>query len=217
MGEVYFIRHGQASYGAANYDKLSALGHQQSEWLGNHLADTVGEFDHIVSGDLTRHRETLAGILKSVNHAQATEDARLNEMSYFVMERAYAEATGESMPGNVRGLERHFTRVMQAWETGKIASAPESYEVFQNRILDAMQEVSSHGKRVLIISSGGPVGVVMRHVLGLDLSATTEIILGTYNASITRFTVLDDGLRLMQYNGVSHLERPDRQHALTFL
>lgn len=217
MGEVFFVRHGQASFGAVNYDKLSDLGHQQSEWLGDYLSNTVGRFDHVVSGDLMRHRQTLAGILKSLHHEECIEDARLNEMAYFVMERAFCEQTGAKTPGNARGLERHFTRVMHAWETGKIADAPESYGEFQGRILNAIKDIATEGQRALIVSSGGPVGILMRHVLGLGLAATTEIILGTHNASVTRFAVTKNSLRLMQFNTVPHLEHPDRRHALTFL
>ncbi|MFT4717363.1 MAG: broad specificity phosphatase PhoE [Paracoccaceae bacterium] len=217
MGEIYFVRHGQASFGAANYDKLSDLGHQQAEWLGAYLADTIGGFDHVVSGDLLRHRQTLAGILKTLKHANYAEDPRLNEMSYFVMEQAYREQTGAKIPGNARDLERHFTNVMRAWETGEIEGCIESFTEFHDRILQVVGDVSAPGKKVLVVSSGGPVGVLLRHVLSLGLPAMTDIILGTHNASVTRFMVLEDGLRLMQFNGVAHLEQPDRQHALTFL
>lgn len=217
MGEVYFVRHGQASFGAANYDKLSDLGHQQSDWLGQHLAQNYGPFDHVVTGALTRHRETFAGIAKHLGPLDVEEDPRLNEMSYLTMERSYAAKTGEQMPGNVRGLERHFTKVMKAWQADAIPDAPEVFSTFQNRILEAFHERARHQKRVLVVSSGGPVGILMRNVLGLDLAAMTEVILGTYNASVTRFSVLDDKIRLMQFNAVPHLEQPGRDHALTFL
>ena len=38
MGELYLIRHAQASFGAEDYDKLSVLGHEQSVALGNALS-----------------------------------------------------------------------------------------------------------------------------------------------------------------------------------
>jgi broad specificity phosphatase PhoE len=34
MGQLYLIRHGQASFGAEDYDNLSELGHQQAQQLG---------------------------------------------------------------------------------------------------------------------------------------------------------------------------------------
>lgn len=217
MGEVYFIRHGQASYGAANYDKLSDLGHQQSEWLGAHLARSVGGFDRVIHGSLRRHRETLAGIEKSVGNSNAIEDERLNEMSYFMMERVFTEKHGTEVPREPEDLARHFVRVMKAWEEGEIPDEPESYTSFQTRVLQSLMEHARLGERVLLVSSGGPKGVALRHVLGLDLATMTNLILLTHNASVSRFAVSEDGLRLLQFNGISHLEQSDRQHAQTFL
>lgn len=217
MGEVYFVRHGQASYGAANYDKLSDLGHQQSRWLGQHLAHTVGGFDRVISGDLTRHRETLAGLQHSLKHAQTHEDDRLNEMSYFAMERAYNAVTGEEPPTTQPDLAHHFARVMAAWEGGKIPGEPEKYAAFQTRVLAAFLEHATHGEKILVVSSGGPMGIAIRHVLGLDLRAMIDIILHTHNASYSRFSVDQDRLRLVQFNVISHLEHPERQHAQTLL
>ena len=34
MGTLYLVRHGQASFGSANYDQLSALGQRQCRRLG---------------------------------------------------------------------------------------------------------------------------------------------------------------------------------------
>jgi len=45
MGSIFLIRHGQASFGAENYDVLSPLGHQQSEALGDHLGQLGTRFD----------------------------------------------------------------------------------------------------------------------------------------------------------------------------
>jgi broad specificity phosphatase PhoE len=37
MGTLYLVRHGQASFGADDYDQLSALGRRQSVRLGEYL------------------------------------------------------------------------------------------------------------------------------------------------------------------------------------
>jgi broad specificity phosphatase PhoE len=62
MSELYLVRHAQASFGAANYDQLSDLGHQQSRWLGEHLGKRGASFDTLVVGDMVRHHETMDGI-----------------------------------------------------------------------------------------------------------------------------------------------------------
>jgi len=218
MGEIVFIRHGQASFGAQNYDALSPLGHRQSRWLGAYLNESGHRFDHVVSGTLRRHRETLAGIIQSLPHPAPQEDARLNEMSFFDMERAYAAQNGPSAPPEgPREIEAHFLRILKAWQQDEIIDARESFAAFRTRILAALAQFQRPGERVLIVSSGGVLGVILGAILELDLQATTEIILGTYNASISRLRVVEQGLRLAQYNNVAHLEGPGRRHALTYL
>ena len=45
LAELTLVRHGQASFGAANYDQLSDLGMQQSRWLGEYFA-AIGAETH---------------------------------------------------------------------------------------------------------------------------------------------------------------------------
>ena len=73
VSELFLLRHAQASFGQADYDKLSDLGHRQSEWLGEYFAARNIVFDQVVTGAMTRHHETLAGINKGMR--QATNDA----------------------------------------------------------------------------------------------------------------------------------------------
>ena len=217
MGEIYFVRHAQASFGSANYDRLSALGHRQAEWLGAHLAGLAGGFDRVVSGTLRRHRETLAGITRHLRLDGAAEDARLNEMAFFDTDRAYCAQTGTPPPEGAAALAAHFRAVMAAWERDEIDGAPESFTDFRARILTALADHGREGRRVLLVSSGGPLGIALRHVLGLDGAAMTEAILGTYNASYSRFAVGRAGLRLLQFNAVGHLEGSGHPQALTYL
>ena len=216
MGQITFIRHGQASHGAADYDKLSPLGHQQSDWLGQYLRASEQRFDRVVCGTLRRHRETLAGIQSSLNHPTVSEDARLNEMSFFPMAIAYEQVFG-ALPAAPEAAEENFVRVMQAWVKGDIPDAPESYGEFSARILAAVNEIAASDDHVLVVSSGGVKGVAVRQALGLDLLGMTQIILRTYNASISRFSQTPRGFQLMQFNLVPHLESPTRRHALTYL
>ncbi|NCW15910.1 MAG: hypothetical protein EBW38_11850 [Rhodobacteraceae bacterium] len=66
MGELYLIRHAQASFGAEDYDKLSALGHEQSVALGNALSQYGVMPEAWVMGDMRRHCETLEGIAQGM-------------------------------------------------------------------------------------------------------------------------------------------------------
>jgi broad specificity phosphatase PhoE len=58
MAIIYLIRHGQASFGAEDYDRLSELGRRQSQVLGEYFRGAGVVFDAVYSGDLLRQRET---------------------------------------------------------------------------------------------------------------------------------------------------------------
>ena len=77
MTDIYLVRHGQASFGKANYDKLSELGGQQAIWLGDYFKHRNVEFDAVFSGDMVRHHETKEGIASGI----ATEDYTLPEVT----------------------------------------------------------------------------------------------------------------------------------------
>ena len=63
MGTLLLIRHGQASYGEADYDRLSTRGHEQAKALGRFLA--TQRVDHVFVGPLRRHQQTLAGAIEA--------------------------------------------------------------------------------------------------------------------------------------------------------
>jgi broad specificity phosphatase PhoE len=63
VGVVYVVRHGQASFGAADYDVLSELGHRQAALAGVELRDRGVRIDLVASGTLRRQRETAAAAL----------------------------------------------------------------------------------------------------------------------------------------------------------
>ncbi|HJV74342.1 MAG TPA: phosphoglycerate mutase family protein, partial [Noviherbaspirillum sp.] len=58
MGQIYLVRHGQASFGSANYDQLSELGLEQARLLGEWFANSRQQFHRVVTGDMRRHRQT---------------------------------------------------------------------------------------------------------------------------------------------------------------
>ncbi len=62
MGTLYLVRHGQASFGADDYDQLSELGQRQSVRLGEYLASRDITFDAVYTGTLRRQVQTWEGI-----------------------------------------------------------------------------------------------------------------------------------------------------------
>ena len=69
MGTLYLVRHGQASFGAENYDQLSPVGHQQAVRLGQFWRERGQRFDAVITGTLQRHVQTLDGIVEGLGSA----------------------------------------------------------------------------------------------------------------------------------------------------
>jgi broad specificity phosphatase PhoE len=69
MGTLYLVRHGQASFGATDYDQLSSLGQQQCVRLGEYWRERGLAFDAVLTGTLRRHTQTLAAIAEGLNAA----------------------------------------------------------------------------------------------------------------------------------------------------
>ena len=58
MSELILIRHGQASFGEDNYDKLSKLGRRQANRLGQHWLAAGLAVDQVFAGPRDRHLDT---------------------------------------------------------------------------------------------------------------------------------------------------------------
>lgn len=233
MSEIYFVRHGQASLGAKNYDKLSDLGWQQARWLGEHFRDQSLAFDRVIVGNMRRHRETLQGIGEGMGlDLEPNVDPRLNEFRFFPVLRLYQKVYQPDSPP-LKSAAEFFGMlrvVMEAWiggeldemlarEDAKNGTTTESWAQFNQRVVDALTEAQSPEPKdkVLIVSSGGPKSLAMRHALSLSDDATIELMMQIRNTSTTRLLASPDKLALQTFNVLSHMERPDRRHAITMV
>lgn len=206
MGEIVLVRHGQANSHATtdeDYDRLSPLGHDQARWVGDWITRFEAPFDTILCGTLTRHVETAEGMGVTPDC-----DARLNEMDYFNLGAALEAAHGVPMPSS-DGFPEHAPKVMRAWHAAEI-QGDESFAAFEARITGILEEAAEPGRRVLCVTSGGVIGMALRHVLGLDTERLAQVLVPILNTSIHRFHIRPQGMLLTQYNAVPHLDaRPD--------
>lgn len=219
MSHIVFVRHGQANSTARNeaeYDRLSALGHSQSRWLGAHFQTSGERFARVFSGTLRRHAETATGI-GAENHADVVVDERLNELHYFDIARLFEEQHGIAVPDGREEFAAHMPRMFGAWRDGRIEGVPESYATFETRIRSVAKEIASGEGRALIVTSGGVIGTLMGLAMGLDLKATCHACLAIMNTSVHRYQMLGGDLVMTQFNAVPHLEHPERQFAQTHI
>ncbi|MEK6244827.1 MAG: histidine phosphatase family protein [Pseudomonadota bacterium] len=219
MAELILVRHAQASFGADDYDQLSELGWRQSRWLGEYFAQRGAAFDRVVRGSLRRHSETLAGIAEGMGQAlDGAEDARLDEYDSHALLNAHLK--GNPMPegGDRREHFRILREAMYAWTDGTLAGAPhEPFAEFRGRVLAALADArKGAARRVLVVSSGGPISTILADVLGMPLRGVADLNLQTRNTGITELQAGASRIHCVSFNNVPHLDRPDRAGALTY-
>jgi len=219
MAELILVRHGQASFGADDYDKLSELGWQQSRWLGEHFAERQIAFDRVVRGTLRRHAETLAGIAEGLGRAlDAVADERLNEYQADILLRAHTGKKEFQKEGDRREHFRILREALYAWTDGELElESQHRFDAFRERVLGALATLrSGEARRVLVVSSGGPISTVLAEVLGMPLRGVVDLNLQTRNTGITELQAGANRIHCVSFNNVPHLDRPDRAGALTY-
>lgn len=224
MSEIYLIRHGQASFGAQNYDKLSPLGLQQAKWLGEYLCQRDIHFDAVICGDMVRHRETAEGICIGLAQPQPLIiDQGLNEFDFTNIAQAYLRINPEQQLANGAKREdfyRLLKKAMLAWSEGQLAEQDlyESWSDFGARVKAALEQICSchYGKRVLVVSSGGAIAMLLSLVLDLDAKRLINLNMQVKNASFSHFYFNQHTVRLSSFNNVPHLDQPERIGAVTF-
>jgi broad specificity phosphatase PhoE len=219
MPILYLVRHGQASFGADDYDQLSALGLQQSQQLGQYFKAKGLRFDASFIGSLRRHAQTYAGISQGMGtdllgDQTAHERPGLNEYdSEAVLATVHPQPLSrERTPENYRHHFRLLREGLDAWMQGRTQpQGMPSYTDFVKGITDVLDEVRTQfgqreDARILIVSSGGPISTAVGHVLGTSAQTTIELNLRIRNSSVTEFAFTPKRHMLVTYNTLPHLE-----------
>lgn len=222
MGTLYLVRHGQASFGADDYDKLSELGHRQSVRLGEHFAQMGLRFDAVLAGTLRRHLETLAGIREGMRHeGEHLPWEGLNEYdSEAVIATVHAgKLEKPTSPEMYRAHFRLLRDGLAKWMAGVVSpQGMPSYEKFVDGVARALDHVKAnhHGGNVLIVSSGGPIATAVGQVLGTSSQTIIELNLRIRNTSVTEFAFNPKRHMLVSYNAIPHLENPEYAGWVTY-
>jgi broad specificity phosphatase PhoE len=213
MGNMYLVRHGQASFGAADYDNLSELGHKQSVKLGEYFRDAGMSFDAVITGTLKRHVQTWQGIASGMQRADADALAwpGLNEYDPVAIIAAIHPEPLQvpTTPEQIKGHFRLLRDGLSAWMQGKTEPVGmPTYAEFLAGVTSALDHVrgNHHGKNVLIVSSGGPISTAVGHALGVGPETTIELNLRIRNSAISEFAFTPKRHALVSYNTVPHLD-----------
>ena len=223
MAELYLVRHGQASFGAENYDELSPCGGQQSHWLGEDFARMSLEFDRIVIGTMRRHEQTADAILAAMRGPQVevVQDPGWNEYDFRALFAALGEdgsSPGSSAESSKRGFYRCLKKALHLWSEDRLPGPlPETWQEFQTRVERARRAIQrSGGKRVLVVSSGGPIAVSTQQILQAPAAAAIALNMQIRNSSVCQYVFNDTAMSLVTFNSLPHLDAVERREFITY-
>ena len=221
MATIYLIRHGQASFGADDYDKLSELGCRQAQVVGEYLRDSAITFDAVYSGDLLRQRETaqlaIASQPGAVTH---TIDARFNEirndeqLKYLVPEVVKTNPAIQELMARGLTASKDYQKVIDAvfnfWvspecDDPNIQSWTEYSDGTRQALLEVMQTQGA-GKTIGIFTSGGTIATIVAQVLGLSGAQTYQFYEPIFNCTVTQLFYSGSKVSLSYFNDRSFLQ-----------
>jgi broad specificity phosphatase PhoE len=214
---LLMVRHGQASFGKANYDELSERGHLQAYRLGLWLADHQHNFSHVRIGAMHRHKQTLDGIAKAyqdrgLSLPRADIDADLNEFDHssvfsaFMQKNAGSAIVKAAASGETRATGAMVHAALLAWVEDSLGELPESWTSFGARARGAgtrLHEVATG--ETLVVSSGGLISRIAQAALEVPDHRAVDLNVSLRNSALSEFHARDKHWRLGMWNALPHL------------
>jgi len=230
MSVLTLVRHSQASFFAADYDRLSELGQTQAGLLGEHWVHRRLHFDEVYTGPRTRQRQTaevvggcyqraglawpeavtleeldeydLTGIMQRLAPALAERDPHFRDLK----ERYQCS---EGRDERARSFQRLFEVLMRHWLAAEsLGVEMETWPAFRTRVrrgLDHIQGRPGRGRRVVAFTSGGFIGTATHLALAAPDRTALELNWRLRNCSLSEFLFTGDILTLDSFNTVPHL------------
>ena len=220
MANLLIVRHGQASFGAENYDQLSPLGQRQADLTGEFLRKMDTRFSAAYSGDLSRQRETGQRVLDQLEQApELIIDPRFNEvqtdeqievMMPLLVERdaRFADLVA-AMDTDTKSFQKIIETVFNYWVSPECdVSGIQSWQDYHGGVVNAFESAmasAASGTDTAIFTSGGTIATIVGHVLKLTSDRVYEFYEPVFNCSITRIIFNSRKCSLSTFNDVGHL------------
>lgn len=213
MGNLYLVRHGQASLGSDNYDQLSDLGQRQSVRLGEHFAQQGLAFEAVLTGTLQRHSQTWAGIARGAGLTHTPQKhGSLDEYNSAAVIATVRPGPVQrpSTPEEVKQHFRHLRDGLVQWSKGTVQPAGMPlYADWVRGVADVLDHVRhNHSGNVLLVSSGGPIATAVGQVLDTSAETSIELNMRIRNSAVTEFAFTPKRHVLLAFNSIAHLESP---------
>jgi len=233
MSQLLLIRHGQASFGTDNYDRLSPIGQRQARLVGRQLAAQGLGFDAWIAGGLQRQQHTaqLAGeaftkpptlVVEPCFNEYHADALFKSFMPRVIDENPEIAAKKSAIHADRRLFQRAFEQVMRHWLAGSAAAADADFEPwadFKTRVAAGLARLRNdypRDSRLALFSSGGPIAVALGAALGAADDTTIELNWSVYNASIAELRSTKTGWRMLGFNDISAQREAGDPALITF-
>ncbi len=220
MSAIYLIRHGQASFGLSDYDKLSELGEEQAKRLGEALCTRVPQVHLAVTGTMLRHKQTARGCLAAMQlELTPTEDKGFNEFDHEELIARFkpryqnklilaAELASSLQPR--KAFQEMFSQAVARWLSGEHdQDYTESWSMFQARAVSALSRLSASlesKQTAFVFTSGGTITAIFQQLLSVPKHEAFKMNWTMVNCGITKIIVGSRGLHLSSLNDHGHFE-----------
>ena len=224
MGILYMIRHGQASFGSENYDRLSETGRRQARILAEHLLAIGLSPDALYAGDMERQKDT-AGALVQLGRERGAPlpglriETAFNEYSSRAIILSYAEDLAGEEPSltsdrkrfyaDKKAFQRILEKILLRWVNGGDGKPGiPTWEEFRERVASGIKRViadNGRGRTILLFTSGGPISAALQMALGLSNEETLRTAWQIANGSVTKFLYNGERISLASFNETAHL------------
>ena len=221
MSILHLIRHGQASFGADDYDNLSPKGIEQSVALGKALSQKESKFDYVIVGPHRRHIQTFEGIKKGYKFADLPDpfiDERFAEnqlmeiAQHFIPQILNSNKTTNEIFHTIPKEERHdkflklFHIVAKKWMNEELDLSEHNFEgfsVFRARIantLKTIQDEMTDKSDIMVVTSGGAISGFYAEATNCSQEEIMKLNFGLKNVSISEFVVTTERFTLKAFN-----------------
>lgn len=227
MTTIYLVRHGQASFGAESYDKLSPNGELQAKILGQYFDKILREEPYVVAGSMQRHQQTANfALAECFPEAKIVTDSAWNEFNHQQVFAQYdprfnephllkQEVAKESSPRAY--LAKIFEGAIERWTGGEFHHEyDEAWPDFKNRVEMALQNLcdelaKTKPRYAVVFTSGGVISVVAGKLLELSPNKTFALNWAIANTSLTTLRLVGNEPQLLSLNEHHFIKAEDPQ------
>ncbi len=222
MSRIYLVRHGQASFGAPDYDQLTPTGIRQCEALASHWREIGRDVDLVFAGTLRRQRESAEVFVRATEAAGGLASAVLplpgvEEYDHRALLAAFDGGQPKPESADRRAFQNRLTGSLDAWVRGGLEGV-ESFTAFRERCgsaLSALLAAIGRGREAVLFASAGSLAAAMQPALGIGDHELMRFKLRFYNTGVSCLLFNGETLTIESVNSISHLEQRERLALIT--